>query len=216
MKDTSNDKIGAIVQRVINISIVAAMLLFAIGLRGQPEVKQEPLKETIVETTAPEKTAQSSVVQTINSIEDIASRIWGNVSATAPTKPVKDSIKKQEPKPKQKQETKNKPKHGYIEVYDESYNFQGYVPYDEIGLDHSNYDGEDEEYISTPGSSIFTEIKYDYIGKVLYVRFRNSGEGYCYYNVPYSVWDELKDADSMGSYFNSDIKGYYRYERGAW
>ena len=46
----------------------------------------------------------------------------------------------------------------------------------------------------------------------LYVRF-NSGATYVYYNVPRSVYTELMNASSHGSYLATHIKGVYRYQR---
>lgn len=72
----------------------------------------------------------------------------------------------------------------------------------------------DEETFSieterTPGSSCFSEIGYDNNTGDLIVTFRDSGVSYVYGEVPKSVWEELKSADSMGSYYNKEIKGSY-------
>lgn len=39
------------------------------------------------------------------------------------------------------------------------------------------------------------------------------GSSYDYFNVPRSVWQGLKGADSAGSYFHRQIRGRYSYER---
>ncbi len=67
--------------------------------------------------------------------------------------------------------------------------------------------------ISTPDSLCFSEIGYDSDEDILFVTFRESGASYAYYDVPSSVWKKLKNASSMGSYFNSSIKGEYYCEK---
>ena len=64
---------------------------------------------------------------------------------------------------------------------------------------------------STPGSTCFSAIGYN--NGTLVVTFRESGASYAYYDVPPSVWDDLCSADSMGGFYNSDIKGQYYCEK---
>lgn len=66
------------------------------------------------------------------------------------------------------------------------------------------------EYVD---SSCFESIGYDDYEEVLYVRFLDSGSVYAYYDVPYSEYDELINADSIGGYYNDYIKGQYECER---
>ena len=68
-------------------------------------------------------------------------------------------------------------------------------------------------WIDTPDSTCFSQIAYDSWHNVLGVEFRDSGAQYVYYDVEGYVWDELRDAYSMGGYYNSDIKGNYDCER---
>jgi hypothetical protein len=67
------------------------------------------------------------------------------------------------------------------------------------------------DMVSTPNPSCFSSVGYDY--GTLYVTFRDSGSVYSYENVPSYVYDELWGASSMGSYYNSYIKGYYECHR---
>ena len=67
------------------------------------------------------------------------------------------------------------------------------------------------DMVSTPNSSCFSSVGYD--DGTLYVTFRDSGSVYSYEDVPRYVYNELWDASSMGSYYNSDIKGYYECHR---
>ena len=74
---------------------------------------------------------------------------------------------------------------------------------------------EDEEPTvdmkSTPDSSCFSEIGYDDWTATLYVRFRDSGSFYSYEE--FYDWDSFRHADSLGSYYNSYIKGQYECHR---
>lgn len=74
---------------------------------------------------------------------------------------------------------------------------------------------EDEEPTvsmkSTPDSSCFSEIGYDDWTATLYVRFRDSGSLYSYEE--FYDWDSFRHADSLGSYYNSYIKGQYECHR---
>lgn len=73
----------------------------------------------------------------------------------------------------------------------------------------------DEDYFEiyeTPDSSCFSEIGYNSYYEVLYVNFRTSG-GYLYFDFPEDAWIDFFNADSLGSWHNDYIKGYYEYER---
>ena len=77
----------------------------------------------------------------------------------------------------------------------------------------STFDPRDVEQTSTPDSSCFSAVGYDSKHQTLVVTFRDSGVSYAYSDVPHSVWSELLDAPSMGSFYNSEIKGQYPSER---
>ncbi len=61
-------------------------------------------------------------------------------------------------------------------------------------------------------SSNILEIGYDEPAEVLYVTFRN-GMTYAYDMVPYIVYEELINAESIGQYLNNSIKGVYEYNK---
>lgn len=83
--------------------------------------------------------------------------------------------------------------------------------YDVPEYDYSTPDPDD--YLeSTPRSSCFSAVGYDWDNEILYVQFRDSGSIYSY-EVPSDVYDELIGADSMGRYYNSYIKGVYSSSR---
>lgn len=63
-------------------------------------------------------------------------------------------------------------------------------------------------------SSALSEAAYSWLWQALAVRFcSNPGAVYVYYEVPESVFNDLVAADSIGSYYNSYIKGSYECER---
>ncbi len=64
------------------------------------------------------------------------------------------------------------------------------------------------EYID---SSNIEAIGYDSDSQELHVRFLKSGETYVYYGVEEWVFQELRQADSKGTYLNTNIKERYQY-----
>lgn len=61
-------------------------------------------------------------------------------------------------------------------------------------------------------SSNVTEVGYDPDTLTLEVTFQ-SGEVYQYFDVPESVYQQLMQASSIGTYLNQEIKKSYRYAR---
>ncbi len=61
-------------------------------------------------------------------------------------------------------------------------------------------------------SSNVEKIGYEESTQTLRVRFLNGSE-YDYKNVPIMEFEQLKNAQSVGSYLNRNIKGNYAYER---
>jgi hypothetical protein len=61
-------------------------------------------------------------------------------------------------------------------------------------------------------SSIIASAGYDTRTGTLEVEFHN-GMIYLYFDVPEGVYEELIDAPSAGAFFNSNIKGVFRYAR---
>lgn len=64
-------------------------------------------------------------------------------------------------------------------------------------------------------STVLAEVGYHRRAKVLEVQFRN-GRVYHYLAVPPSTHTALLTADSMGKFFNEEIKPKYRAVRGVW
>lgn len=88
---------------------------------------------------------------------------------------------------------KSKPDNSASYVYEEE---ETYTPFDEIRM----FDVD---------SSCFSEVGYAESTETLYVRFKDSGSLYRYDEIPRDVYKALINADSIGGYYNSNIKGEY-------
>lgn len=78
---------------------------------------------------------------------------------------------------------------------------------------NENFDEDQVSMQDTPDSTAFSQVGYNVSKNLLVVTFRDSGASYAYYDVPQSVWNNLKSAKSMGGYYNSDVKGQYTCEK---
>jgi hypothetical protein len=61
-------------------------------------------------------------------------------------------------------------------------------------------------------SSNIEAVGYDVDSSTLQVEFKNGGT-YQYFDVPERVFEELRDASSVGAYLAANIKGVYRYSK---
>ncbi len=61
-------------------------------------------------------------------------------------------------------------------------------------------------------SSQISEIGYDVSNEILYVTF-SSGSKYMYKEVSIDTWEGLEKAESVGSYFNRNIRNIYEYQK---
>ena len=61
-------------------------------------------------------------------------------------------------------------------------------------------------------SSNVAAIGYDHDENVLVVEF-HGGATYRYQNVPENVYEGMKEAESIGKFLNSQVKGVYEYEK---
>lgn len=57
-------------------------------------------------------------------------------------------------------------------------------------------------------SSVIAEVGYDAQAEVLEVLFRH-GRAYRYLNFPAFMYERLMGSDSIGKFFNAEIKGHY-------
>ncbi|WP_309740536.1 MULTISPECIES: KTSC domain-containing protein [unclassified Chamaesiphon] len=57
-------------------------------------------------------------------------------------------------------------------------------------------------------STMAAQVGYDYDREILQIEF-NSGAVYQYSAVEPEVWEDLQETDSIGSFYNREIKGYY-------
>lgn len=73
---------------------------------------------------------------------------------------------------------------------------------------------ESSQNLLTKGKKSSRILKMSYIKskKLLTITF-NSGATYEYYYVPTEVIDGITQADSLGKYFDKNIKGIYNYRR---
>ena len=73
---------------------------------------------------------------------------------------------------------------------------------------------ESSQNLLTKGKKSSRILKRSYIKskKLLTITF-NSGAIYEYYDVPMEVTDGIIQADSLGKYFDKNIKGIYNYRR---
>lgn len=73
---------------------------------------------------------------------------------------------------------------------------------------------ESSQNLLTKGKKSSRILKMSYIKskKLLIITF-NSGATYEYYDVPTEVTDGIIQADSLGKYFDKNIKGIYNYRR---
>lgn len=61
-------------------------------------------------------------------------------------------------------------------------------------------------------SSVLVSVGYDRVRMVLEIELVN-GTIYRYFDVPESTFRQLMSAQSLGKYYNADIRSSYRYER---
>ena len=62
-------------------------------------------------------------------------------------------------------------------------------------------------------SALLASVAYDAPQLTLYLRFRNSGDVYRYFDVPVTQYQALLDAESHGAFFLANIRNCFRYER---
>lgn len=68
------------------------------------------------------------------------------------------------------------------------------------------------EWIDTPESSNIVRFAYDSQSQILAVEFK-AGSVYNYYDIPESIFEQMKAAPSKGQFLAQHIKGSYRYAR---
>jgi hypothetical protein len=61
-------------------------------------------------------------------------------------------------------------------------------------------------------SSMAAQVGYDEEREILQIEF-NSGAVYQYAHVEPELWEDLQSTDSIGSFYNHEIKGYYPSQR---
>jgi hypothetical protein len=64
-------------------------------------------------------------------------------------------------------------------------------------------------------SKMLAAAAYDDSKQILYLRFRNTGEVYRYFEVTAADYQAFLSAESKGRFFRSKIRDHFRYERMA-
>jgi hypothetical protein len=64
-------------------------------------------------------------------------------------------------------------------------------------------------------SKMLAAAGYDDSKQILYVRFRNTGDVYRYFEFAAANYHAFLDAESKGRFFRSHIRDHFRYERMA-
>jgi hypothetical protein len=64
-------------------------------------------------------------------------------------------------------------------------------------------------------SKMLSAAAYDDPKQVLYLRFRNTGDVYRYFDFPAAHYQTFLSAESRGRYFRSHIRDHFRYQRMA-
>jgi hypothetical protein len=64
-------------------------------------------------------------------------------------------------------------------------------------------------------SKMLSAAAYDHSKQILYLRFRNTGEVYRYFEFPAADYQAFLGAESKGRFFRSHIRDRFRYERMA-
>jgi len=64
-------------------------------------------------------------------------------------------------------------------------------------------------------SKMLSAAAYDHAKQILYLRFRNTGDVYRYFEFPAADYQAFLRAESKGRFFRSHIRDHFRYERMA-
>ena len=64
-------------------------------------------------------------------------------------------------------------------------------------------------------SKMLSAAAYDDSKQILYLRFRNTGDVYRYFEFPAADYQAFLRTDSRGRFFRSHIRDHFRYERMA-
>jgi hypothetical protein len=64
-------------------------------------------------------------------------------------------------------------------------------------------------------SKMLSALAYEDSRQILYLRFRNTGDVYRYFEFPAADYQAFLSAESKGRFFRSHIRDYFRFERMA-
>ena len=91
--------------------------------------------------------------------------------------------------------------------------FEGLQMLDRVVAEAKTLASAPEPIVMLPvSSSMANAVGYNPNEQILQVEFHN-GAVYQYSGVEFEAWEELQDTDSIGRYFNHEIRGYYQCDR---
>ena len=64
-------------------------------------------------------------------------------------------------------------------------------------------------------SKMLSAAAYDHAKQILYLRFRNTGDVYRYFDFPAANYEAFLSSESKGRFFRSQFRDHFRYERMA-
>lgn len=91
--------------------------------------------------------------------------------------------------------------------------FEGLQHLNEIVADAKDLPAYEQSIAMLPmNSSMANAIGYDSNTNILQIEFHN-GAVYQYSEIDQDTWQDLHQADSVGKFFNENVRGKYQYER---
>ncbi|BAU05105.1 KTSC domain-containing protein [Fischerella major NIES-592] len=91
--------------------------------------------------------------------------------------------------------------------------FEGLQHLNEIVADAKDLPAYEQSIAMLPmNSSMANAIGYDSDRNILQIEFHN-GAVYQYSDIDQDTWQDLHQADSIGKFFNENVRGKYQYER---
>jgi KTSC domain len=100
----------------------------------------------------------------------------------------------------------------YIEISAPLAAYEGLQLLDRIMASTAAIAPSDEIEMLPTCSSMAAQVGYDEEREILQIEF-NSGAVYQYAHVEPELWEDLQSTDSIGSFYNHEIKGYYPSQR---
>lgn len=100
----------------------------------------------------------------------------------------------------------------YVEISAPLAAYEGLQLLDRIMASTASIAPSEEIEMLPACSSMAAQVGYDEEREILQIEF-NSGAVYQYSHVEPELWEDLQSTDSVGSFYNHEIKGYYPSQR---